>query len=192
MKDVMLDIETLGTRPGSVVWAIGAVAMNLEQGIVNNSVFYSVINVESARQIGLTVDDATLTWWRTQDHTALTELHTAMQSDGGIPIKTALTEFGVWLSQYNSEKVRVWGNGADFDQPLLAEAYYKADLTPPWSWRNNRCYRTIKNTLPGPKFIQPEIKHHALYDAHAQARHLMMLLSNHNPHKYRPPASFDE
>jgi hypothetical protein len=34
MRDVMLDLETFGNRPGSVIVAIGAVKMDLGRGIV--------------------------------------------------------------------------------------------------------------------------------------------------------------
>jgi hypothetical protein len=44
--------------------------------------------------------------------------------------------------------VRIWGNGANFDNPLLACAFEAAGVRPCYKFFNERCYRTVKNQYP--------------------------------------------
>lgn len=56
----MLDIETLGTRPGSVVFEIGCVLFD-EHRIING--FEVIIDIENAKTWGLFEEPETLAWW---------------------------------------------------------------------------------------------------------------------------------
>ena len=51
----------------------------------------------------------------------------------------------------------------------------------PWTYRENRDYRTIRNLL-GANYQQPPtvLSHHALEDAKWQAQHLMNILKHNN------------
>lgn len=50
MNDVMLDLETMSTNPNAAIIAIGAVAFNKKDGVVDR--FEIQINLESAIQSG--------------------------------------------------------------------------------------------------------------------------------------------
>lgn len=65
--DVMIDIETLGTAPGSVILSIGAVAFVRDRMPEDWREFSSVISVESSKSCGLTTDQSTIDWWKRQD-----------------------------------------------------------------------------------------------------------------------------
>jgi exodeoxyribonuclease VIII len=67
----------------------------------------------------------------------------------------------------------VWGNGADFDNVILGNAYLAVNKPRPWSFWNNRCYRTVRAMAPNIDYVRPVIAHHALHDARAQALHLI-------------------
>lgn len=84
----------------------------------------------------------------------------------------ALCEFATWLPKNSN----VWGNGSRFDNEILDNAYKSCGLVTPWSHRQDRCYRTIKDLHPEVKYIPPVIKHHALEDAVAQAKHLLAIM----------------
>jgi len=76
------------------------------------------------------------------------------------------------------ENVRVWGNGAAFDNVILASAYRQANITQPWLFWNDRCYRTVKALSPAVTMQRNGTHHNALDDAESQARHLIDMLAN--------------
>src|SRR4051812_3766510 len=65
MQDIMIDLETLGTLPGSVILSIGAVAFD-ELSVAPGAGFYKVISTISCESCGLTKDEATEKWWLDQ------------------------------------------------------------------------------------------------------------------------------
>jgi hypothetical protein len=136
---VMIDLETLGTEPGSVILSLGAVMFN-KAGL--GGAFYCVFSRPGMRQVGLRESEATLEWWNQQDDRSL--LVKAEHLD--TPIGQTLGRFADWLAWVKPETV--WGNGSDFDNVLLASAFRAAALRLPWSFRQNRCYRTIKSMYP--------------------------------------------
>lgn len=82
-------------------------------------------------------------------------------------------EFGDFCKFHGDPPPDVWGNGSDFDNTLLAAAYDACQLTLPWNFWSNRCYRTLKNLRPEIKLVNPGTAHNALDDSKAQAQHLM-------------------
>jgi hypothetical protein len=68
--------------------------------------------------------------------------------------------------------MRLWGNGASFDNAILAHAYARCGATPPWKFWNDRCYRTVAALTATPR-QQGGTHHNALDDARSQAEHLI-------------------
>ena len=83
-----------------------------------------------------------------------------------------LEGFNDWFLRYDFKCV--WGNGVDFDNVILFNALSRASISWPWSFRNNRCYRTI-NALYGSdiNIFTQRVAHRALDDAIYQAKRLM-------------------
>jgi hypothetical protein len=169
--DVMLDLETLGTAPGSVITAIGAVAT--EGGKIDLK-----ISVTDCLYYGLTVDPDTLSWWRKQSRSTWEE-----QTNGQSRLVPALALFSEWIGRLRQgpegaatgARLRLWGDSASFDLTLLASAYRAAGLTPPWNYREECCYRTLRTVLKSDKPAS-KTAHGALSDAHAQLTHLQEML----------------
>lgn len=161
----MLDLETLGTRPGSAILAIGAVKFN-EKEIYDS--FYCRISLVAAVQCGLTIDPETVLWWMQQSDEARREL---CQPADNLPM--ALIRFAQWVGPESPE---MWGNGAAFDNVLLAEAYRLTGQEPPWKFYDDRCYRTVKNLYPDITIFREGTHHHALEDARSQACHLIAIM----------------
>lgn len=160
----MLDLETLGTRPGAVITSIGAVRFN-SSGVFTK--FYARINPESCTEIGMTIDASTVQWWLGQSDAARKELC----SKECLSIGDALDQFSFW---YGSDlTIPVWGNGTTFDNALLREAYYRMKRVCPWLYQAERCYRTVKSLRPDIKINRLGTGHHALDDAESQALHLI-------------------
>lgn len=175
MKNVMVDLETLGTVPGCAILSIGAVAFDPESGKLGEE-FYVVVRRSSNGVFGLHEDAQTLKWWELQSKEARRVLY---QSEGidSIPINRSLDYFKDYLAQFNLNKVEVWGNGSDFDNAILAVAYQKVGLELPWRFWNNRCYRTLKAEYRGSsKLVREGTYHNALDDARCQAEHCIQIL----------------
>jgi hypothetical protein len=95
-----------------------------------------------------------------------------------VALAVCLNKFHDWFRKLNGGDYKhtfIWGNGADFDLPILAGAYQAVDRPVPWHPWNGRCYRTLKNLLPAvaapPRASK---KHHALDDAIYQAMLLLL------------------
>lgn len=162
-NNVMVDLETLGTSPASVIVSIGAVKFNLH-GI--SETFYERIDLKSSVAAGMGMDPSTVLWWMKQSDEARAEL-----GKPGEPLKDVLCRFAAFC---HYEDVVIWGNGAAFDNSLLAQAYKMAGLPQPWAFWNDRCYRTVKSMFPNVPLVKRSgVHHHALDDAKTQALHLV-------------------
>lgn len=166
-KNLMFDIETLATTPKAIVMSVGAVLFN------NNAItseFYINISVEPQFRTREFNED-TLYWWLSQS----AEAGRALTTDRKTPTQ-ATYSFIEWLHANNTDmrKVKVWGNGATFDnvimRDLLNENGYGNDVL--WKFWNDRCFRTYvaENNI---ERVEPKVAHNALDDAHAQAMTLI-------------------
>ena len=164
----MVDLETLGTRPGSVILSLGAVEFDAHAGLGRE--FYVELSQYASRHAGFTTDPETVGWGEGQSDAAR-GLVERTGGGGEVPHR-ALREFNEWLPP----DPLVWGNGVAFDNALLAEAYARCWLRPRWSFRDDRCYRTLKSLLPQVERVRPSVPHHALEDARSQAEHAVRLL----------------
>lgn len=170
--DMMLDLETLGTAPGSAIIQIGAVLFSAQLPVEDWAVDDSgPITFASCQAVGLTTDADTLQWWSEQEPEAKVTYDRALRGDG-CHIVNALQV----LARLYPEGARVWSNGANFDGVLLREAYRRAGVVCPWKYWDEQCYRTMKREwarVKPPVFMG--VKHSAADDAHYQARHLVAI-----------------
>lgn len=174
MLDIMLDLETLGVDPGCAIMSIGAIAFDLDEGALGEK-FYVEIKPRTCEDMGLTINNDTLQWWTHQSPEFIDRcLNT------GKPVMNALCAFSnfIYAVSHNHDKVRIWGNGADFDNVILTAAYKASGLVLPWNFRNNRCYRTAKAILPEFTVMRVGEHHNALDDAVTQALHLIKIVSS--------------
>jgi hypothetical protein len=170
VKDVMIDLETLGTKPYSAIISIGAVLFDIEQRTIDKE-FYCLINLQSCTDYELTIDPKTVAWWAGQSD----EARKALTAEPREPLYVALSQFAdVFL---DGDIKGVWGNGSDFDNVILSCAYERGGMEIPWKFHMNRCYRTVKGMHPNNKIVRMGTHHNALDDARSQAWHLMNLLN---------------
>ena len=162
---IMIDLETLGNKPGSVIVAIGAVKFS--GGEITSS-FYERVDPESCVAAGLQMDSSTVMWWLQQADAARLEI-----TKPGKALREVLEAFAAWIGR---DDAVVWGNGAAFDNVVLAAAYDRAGMDRPWKFWNDRCYRTLKSLHPEVPMDRAGTHHNALDDAESQARHLMAIL----------------
>jgi len=167
-ESIMLDLETLGTKPGSIILSIGAVSFN---GIGIQRNFYERIDLKSCEKYGMTVSLDTIAWWMKQDKQAQDEAFS-----NGKSLAYVLGSFSEWLKSFNDD-IEIWGNGSDFDNLLLSSAYEIVGIDCPWNYWQNRCYKTIRAMFgTGIKTERKTQKHNALLDAEYQALHLIEIM----------------
>ena len=169
--DVMIDIETMGTRPGSAIVSIGAVAfdpLGPPVDAVSNTLpatFYRAVSLESCLEFGLTVDADTIMWWLRQ-----TEAPRAAIRHDTHHIAAALHDLRRFIERHGA-RCRIWAHGASFDPVLLDHAYHAVGEPPPWEFRDVRDTRTIFDLAGIDLRQEPRygVAHHALNDAVTQA-----------------------
>lgn len=160
MKDIMVDIETLGTLPGSAILSIGAVAFDAETGEMGDE-FLAKISPVSCSDFGMSVDMKTITWWMQQEDAARIEAFS-----GKLSIDTALFNFEEFLARRTV--ARLWAKPPSFDLVLIEDAYKRVSISLPWHYRSPRCVRTIMD-VAGFEYGHTLPSHTALDDAKAQA-----------------------
>ena len=186
INHIMVDLETLGTVPGCSILSIGAVRFVPEEDRLAEE-FYAVILRTSCLDVFLEEKDETIKWWNDKSPEARQVLLDAEDPDIAEPLPMALESFNNWLLGLGGMRsIRIYGNGADFDNPILRVAQDAAGIDPFNSKAGHfggRCYRTLKSLdeLFGPSFAAPKVEregtyHNALDDAKHQARHLMAIV----------------
>lgn len=175
---VMIDLETRGVRPGCAILSIGAVFFNPTLGRFDlGPEFYQVVNHQSCVAAGLHEDPGTMAFWNRQSEDARRVIYDSEDETVSQSLSDSLVRFNAYLKMGKS--VKVWGNGADFDNPILASAYHAVDFKQGWAPYNGRCYRTVKNLDKSLLLERQGTHHNALDDAKSQAVHLMQLVAKH-------------
>lgn len=166
----MVDLETMGTGTNSAILSIGAVSFN-KKTILHK--FYKKIDLQSCLDKGLTIDASTVKWWMQQSKSARGEF-----IERGEPLKCVLRDFQTWIG---SEDLQMWGNGCDFDNVILRNAFSKFKVKYPWPYYSNRCFRTLRACFPQLDMSAMETTHHnALDDAIWQSTYLIKLVKKNN------------
>ena len=170
MGHVMIDLETMGIRPSSVMVSLGAVFFDPDK-LEIGSKWYGVFNIDFQLRRGATVDGSTILWWLGQEPEARAAL-----AKNPVGLDVGLLSFNDWCRDHGPgpDKLKVWGNGSDFDNVILAGHYERMNYPLPWKFWNNRCFRTLKSLQTG--LTKPVFRsgaHNALADAEYQVEWLL-------------------
>lgn len=165
-NNVMLDLETMDNTSDSAIVSIGACVFSSANGITSK--FGIDVDLQSAIDYGGTVGGSTVLWWLSQKWEARKKLTQAK----ALSLPDALTEFSNWIPK----GAIVWGNGSDFDNVILKNAYRLVDMPVPWPKFNDRCFRTMKAIFKDVQKPKREgIAHSALDDAIFQATWILKI-----------------
>lgn len=148
----MIDIETLGTKPGSAILEIGA---NIFTDKIEKEFFYPVC-LKSNLKYGMTIDQNTVDWWAKQS--AREKVFTSKN----VSLSYALRSFTADIISHlkfpkeQFKDILVWGNGASFDITLMEEAYRRCSLEDkiPWKYWNVRDVRTLFSAAWGENYYK--------------------------------------
>ena len=167
VNHLMVDLETLGTKPGSAILSIGAVLFDphgkLPKNVPEKKCLYHNAEIKTSIAAGFTFEQETVDWWLTQPKEAQEKLKVDK-----ISIQKALLELRLFYS--TNKCVCIWSHGSDFDVVLLQEGYRKIDMRHPWERNAVRDVRTTcKLAGVNPDGPNP-LSHDALQDAIGHAR----------------------
>lgn len=166
MKDIMLDIETMGTSTSAAIMSIGACYFDPLTGKIGET-FHEQIDISTNGKI----DASTVIWWMKQDDDARSKFYDNGKADN---IKDVLFDFTTFVKK-NS---KIWGNGIAFDNVIIRNAYDALKSQAPWAFYNDRDVRTMVDLGqaigidPKRDFPFEGVKHDALADAIHQAKYV--------------------
>lgn len=180
---VMVDLETMSSKSNAAILAIGAVFLERTDigSYLIKEEFYKMVNLESSAKYG-DISPSTIKWWLLQTKEAQSVIILPARHH---TLENGLADFARWYysmrQKLASQVLPLWGNGAAFDNVVLHNAYQSLDIKEPWSYREDYCYRTLKELYPNIKATEHNniIKHNALQDAIYQGYHLCKLLNHH-------------
>jgi len=136
---LMVDLETMGKKPGAPIVSVGGVFFDPASG-KTGAEYYQVINLESSMSFGARPDASTILWWLKQSP----EARSAIVVDDTVGLVEALEMFLDFIAENaanGSRTVQLWGNGSSFDCSLLEAAFELADTPfpiPHWNYRDVR------------------------------------------------------
>lgn len=135
--DIMLDIETLGKKPGCVVLSIGACTFDSVNMTMGTGHFNGHLELGAQVAAGLTVDPDTVLWWFKQSDEARMDAACRDRMDPFV----ALHAFVRWYTDMNG--TGIWGHGLNFDIPILEAVFSAVNLVHPWKYNAGRDTRTL-------------------------------------------------
>lgn len=169
-QEIMVDIETLSSEPNALMVSLGAVTRDSKGNLIK---FEAVVSPNHYSN-KLDISHDTIMWWLKQSEEARASI-----TRPGKSLVEVCAGFNQWLRQVTptGAKPRLWGNGATFDNVILRANYKVAGMTPAWGFREDACYRTLKNLFPDTPWTPPAVAHSAISDAEAQFIHLETILA---------------
>lgn len=176
MRHVMIDLETLDTKPSAHVLAIGAVCFDPDavvgQACLGEEFYLRV----TGEQPGRTISVGTVAWWARQPEAARLEVFDEERE--GVGLTVAVARFGTWLLERTGEGLTYfWANDPDFDVAILRHAWAQAMYVDPIPYNMGRSLRTVVEDAWGydhhdlwpTRDLEAFPKHHAWADAKYQA-----------------------
>ena len=164
--NIMIDLETLGTKPNSAILSVGAVAFDKE-GIHDQ--YYANVDLEDSLKKNYDVDASTVYWWLKQSAEAGCIISSNLK-----PVRAVLIDLQFFFKKHAPKEV--WANSPSFDLVMLKNAFNKENLDILWNFWDERDYRTFLN-LTKQERVHPAVVHNALEDAIAQATTVMNYLN---------------
>ena len=183
MKDVMIDIETLGTRAYSVVTVIAAVIFDIETGEIGE-IFEKKISIDDSLRKGLRIDWDMIKWWMGQDKNVIGD---SVLFEKGERVRLSLLAlhnfFRINFNFPECTDYRVWGNPVSFDLGLIKNMYDKiCNCGPSWRRYQEMDLKTLSVLRPEIKKAQKNIgvSHNAVDDCRYQIAYLVKIWKSLN------------
>lgn len=132
--------------------------------------FHVRIDPADCQRFGLEIEAETVEWWMDD---ARAEARTQLGTMGKVDLVSALGGYAQWVGETPADQLgSSWSNGSNFDNARLKEIFRITGLEWPFSYKQEECYRTMRNRFPDVGFQRLGVHHGALDDAESQAVHL--------------------
>ena len=164
--DIMVDLETLGTRQDAIVLEISAVEFNCHTGEIGE-VFDAKLDIDEQVQYRRSLNCETLQWWFKQDEEARKNIFDEDVDIIRFNIPWELAEFSNFVERCNNKcnsdsdrrVVKLWGNGSLFDLGILQNMYETClpNMKLPWKFWAVNDVRTIVD-------LNPDVKRNCKFD----------------------------
>lgn len=161
--DVMIDLESLGTRPDCVILTLGAVKFNPYIMDEPGPGLYFRIDVDQQTGLGRNVQEDTLNWWMNQAEDVREE---AFGTDGRVKLEEMYRELNKFLVGVDC----IWAQGPAFDIVILENIYRQMGWPTPWQFWQIRDSRTLFSVHGDPREKNKAGLHNALEDCVSQAK----------------------
>lgn len=147
--DLMVDIETLSTRPNAAIISIAAVPFNKDTGQYSAEQFYEEIGGD-LYPTTFHINPKTIAWWDKQP---------VPRPTGTEHPEGSLNRFRNYLLKHHP--IYIWANSPSFDLIILKEAFSNYQIEWPHEFWNERDVRTLRALSNIPKF---KPTHNAIQD----------------------------
>ena len=171
MKDVMIDLETLGTKSTAAIVQIGACYFDRETGEIGQTL---KLNIQYPNGFGpFTVDFGTVSWWLQQGEEARSSiLGNAMYIAEAMEI----------LRDFLKGADNLWAH-ATFDLPIIQHAFDFCNFKNPVHFRGMRDIRTLMDLADHRSTVERTGTHHdALDDCKFQVQYCVEALNKLKAH----------
>lgn len=158
----MLDLETLGTRPGCVILTLGAVKFDPYSLKEPGPGIYFRVDVDEQTALGREVQEDTLNWWISQADDIREE---ALGETERVSLDTLYRDLNRFLVGANN----IWAQGPLFDFAILENLYRQMGWPTPWQYWQIRDSRTLFGVHGDPRIKGKAGLHNALEDCVSQA-----------------------
>lgn len=167
----MLDLETLGTRPGCVILTIGAVLFDPYSLKEPGPGIYMRVDADEQIAQGREVQEDTLQWWMNQADDIREE---ALGESGRVSVEQMYRE----LNKICVGVQNIWAQGPVFDIAILENIYRQYGWPTPWQFWQISDSRTLFKTHGDPRVKGREGHHNALADCVYQAQGVQQIYKN--------------
>lgn len=180
------DLESSSTAHNAQIRSIAIVTVDLYQRKILDHL-YMTVSLEQQRDRA--VDEDTMAFWAKQEiesPEAYAELFDPANKSKQIQLDEALHQVRYYLEENTPKDTRcqLVGNGSEFDNVILANAFDDLAIEKPWPFRGNQSLRTavlfgqlIAGIDPRYDVEFKGFRHHALHDATHEAECLLEVFS---------------
>lgn len=181
-RHLMIEVKTLGKKPGSSILSIGAVLFDptgrRRLDLEPDNHFHVVLSSFDMGNYGFGSDPETVRWWKSQPIWPQLFKETVQS---GVPLIRALKMLAEFIDRKAPDKV--WANSPTFDIALLRDAHTAVRQDFAVTYRQEMDFRTITDLVHPRREDRPStmadgfLEHHALGDAIGQSRSLVATLN---------------
>ena len=144
ITDIMIDLETLSTRPNAVITNLAAIKFDpfgndinsIDGDTIKMNTFYRRVDPGSFDWPSAHIDPNTIDWWSKQEPAVMEE---AFTPEGRLPLADCIDQFHKFAWGCDA----FWAHGSLFDIAILEDLYRQLNKPVPWNYWQVRDTRTL-------------------------------------------------